>query len=88
MVIGNTPISPSSGTLSFWVPTCELYIGMCILHVFEEGRKQERRQKSRKKEKEEGRKGKQEEQGHPLYILTPDRPPRAAAYYNIILILI
>ena len=35
---------------------------------------------SGKKEKEEGRKGKQEEQGHPLHTLTPDRPPRAAAY--------
>ena len=32
--------------------------------------------------REEGGEGKQEEQGHPLYILTPDRPPRAAAYYG------
>ena len=47
----------------------------------ERGSKRERRQKSGKKEKEEGRKGKQEEQGHPLHNLTPDRPPRAAAYY-------
>ena len=46
----------------------------------QEGRKQEKIQKSAQKEKEEGRKGKQEEQGHPLYTLTPDRPPRAAAY--------
>ena len=46
----------------------------------EEGRKQERRQKSGKTENEEGRKGKQEEQGHPLNALTPDRPPQAAAY--------
>ena len=50
----------------------------------EEGRTRKKARKKtevRKKEKEEGRKGKQEEQGHPLYILTPDRPPRAAAYY-------